>query len=140
MPKSETSNSKSAPSFEGPRYRPKWLAASICFLLGAWIAVTLLDYTPRQSHEYQIGGQSAWNGTVWVVHDLAAPSPNLGGPWGADIAWWSLHLLGLSTWLLPVFLLWFAWVAVRNARRLLPGASVIIRLYQISQNTKLGVL
>ena len=118
MPKSETSNSKSAPSFEGPRYRPKWLAASICFLLGAWIAVTLLDYTPRQSHEYQIGGQSAWNGTVWVVHDLAAPSPNLGGPWGADIAWWSLHLLGLSTWLLPVFLLWFAWVAVRNARRL----------------------
>ena len=118
MPKSETSNSKSVPSFEGPRYRPKWLAASICFLLGAWIAVTLLDYTPRQSHEYQIGGQSAWNGTVWVVHDLAAPSPNLGGPWGADIAWWSLHLLGLSTWLLPVFLLWFAWVAVRNARRL----------------------
>jgi S-DNA-T family DNA segregation ATPase FtsK/SpoIIIE len=118
MPKSETSNSKSVPSFEGPRYRPKWLAASICFLLGAWIAVTLLDYTPRQSHEYQIGGQSAWNGTVWVVHDLAAPSPNLGGPWGADIAWWSLHLLGLSTWLLPVFFLWFAWVAVRNARRL----------------------
>ena len=118
MAKSETSNSKSVPSFEGPRYRPKWLAASICFLLGAWIAVTLLDYTPRQSHEYQIGGQSAWNGTVWVVHDLAAPSPNLGGPWGADIAWWSLHLLGLSTWLLPVFLLWFAWVAVRNARRL----------------------
>ena len=118
MPKSETSNSKSVPSFEGPRYRPKWLVASICFLLGAWIAVTLLDYTPRQSHEYQIGGQSAWNGTVWVVHDLAAPSPNLGGPWGADIAWWSLHLLGLSTWLLPVFLLWFAWVAVRNARRL----------------------
>jgi S-DNA-T family DNA segregation ATPase FtsK/SpoIIIE len=118
MPKSETSNSKSAPSFEGPRYRPKWLAASICFLLGAWLAVTLLDYTPRQSHEYQVGGQSAWNGTVWVVHDLAAPSPNLGGPWGADIAWWALHLLGVSTFLLPIFLLWFAWVAVRNARRL----------------------
>jgi len=118
MPKSETSNSKSVPSFEGPRYRPKWLAASICFLLGAWLAITLLDYTPRQSHEYQIGGQSAWNGKLWVVQNLAAPSPNLGGPWGADVAWWSLHLLGLSTWLLPVFLLWFAWVAVRNARRL----------------------
>jgi S-DNA-T family DNA segregation ATPase FtsK/SpoIIIE len=118
MAKSETSNSKSVPSFEGPRYRPKWLAASICFLLGAWLAITLLDYTPRQSHEYQVGGQSAWNGKVWVVQNLAAPSPNLGGPWGADIAWWSLHLLGLSTWLLPIFLLWFAWVAVRNARRL----------------------
>ena len=66
MAKSETSNPKNVPSFEGPRYRPKWLAASICFLLGAWIAVTLLDYDPRQSHEYQVGGQSAWNGTVWA--------------------------------------------------------------------------
>ena len=118
MPKSETSNSKSVPSFEGPRYRPKWLAASICFLLGAWLAVTLLNYDPSQSLEYQIGGQSAWEGGKWVIHNKAAPSPNLGGPWGADIAWWSLHLLGWSTWLVPVFLLWFAWVAVRNARRL----------------------
>jgi len=59
MPKSETSNSKSVPSFEGPRYRPKWLAASICFLLGAWLAVTLLNYDPSQSHEYQIDGQNA---------------------------------------------------------------------------------
>jgi S-DNA-T family DNA segregation ATPase FtsK/SpoIIIE len=118
MPKSETSNSKSVPSFEGPRYRPKWLAASICFLLGAWLAVTLLNYDPSQSHEYQIGGQSAWEGGKWVIHNKAMPAPNLGGPWGADIAWWSLHLLGWSTWLVPVFLLWFAWVAVRNARRL----------------------
>ncbi len=119
MRKSETSNSKNVPSLEGPRYRPKWLAASICFLLGAWIAVTLLDYDPRQSHEFQIGGQSAWNGKVWVIHDLAAPPPNLGGPWGADFAWWSLYLVGFSTWLVPVFFLWFAWVAVRNARRLI---------------------
>ena len=24
---------------------------------------------------------------------------------------------GLSTWIIPIFLLWFSWVAVRNARR-----------------------
>ncbi len=118
MARSETSNPKNVSSFEGPRYRPKWLAASICFLLGAWIAVSLLDYDPKQSHGYQVGGQSAWNGTEWVIRDLAKPQPNLGGPWGADFAWYSLHWLGLSTWLVPVFLLWFAWVAVRNARRL----------------------
>jgi S-DNA-T family DNA segregation ATPase FtsK/SpoIIIE len=118
MAKSQTSNPKNVSSFEGPRYRPKWLAASICFLLGAWIAVTLLDYDPKQSHGYQVGGQSAWNGTEWVIRELAKPQPNLGGPWGADVAWWSLHLLGLGTWLVPVFLLWFTWVAVRNARRL----------------------
>jgi len=118
MAKSETSNPKNVASMEGPRYRPKWLAASICFLLGAWIAVTLVNYNPRQSHEFQVGGQSAWNGTVWVIHDMAPPQPNLGGPWGADFAWWSLYLVGFSTWLVPVFFLWFAWVAVRNARRL----------------------
>jgi S-DNA-T family DNA segregation ATPase FtsK/SpoIIIE len=118
MSKSETSNPKRASPFNGPRYRPRWLAASFCFLLGAWLLVTLLDYYPRQSHEYQVGGQSAWNGTVWVIHDMAAPQPNLGGPWGADIAWWCLHLFGVSTWGIPCFFLWFAWVAVRNARRL----------------------
>ena len=91
MAKSGTSNSKNVSPFDGPRYRPKWLAASICFLFGAWLLITLLDYHPRQSHEFQVGGQSAWNGKVWVVHNLAAPQPNLGGPWGADIAWWCLH-------------------------------------------------
>jgi len=117
MSKSGTSNSKNASPFDGPRHRPKWLAASICFLFGAWLLITLLDYAPRQSHQFQIGGQSAWNGKVWVVHNLAAPPPNLGGPWGADIAWWCLHFLGVSTWYIPIFFLWFSWVAVRNARR-----------------------
>ena len=117
MAKSGTSNSKNAPSFDGPRYRPKWLAASVCFLFGAWLLITLLDYAPRQSHQFQIGGQSAWNGKLWVVHEMVQPQPNLGGPWGAEIAWWSLHLFGASTWYIPIFLLWFSWVAVRNVRR-----------------------
>ncbi|MDD2764595.1 MAG: DNA translocase FtsK 4TM domain-containing protein [Opitutaceae bacterium] len=140
MRKSETSNSKNVPSFEGPRYRPKWLAASICFLLGSWIGVTLLDYDPRQSHEYQIGGQSAWEGGKWVIHNLAAPPPNLGGGWGADIAWWTLHLMGLSTWLVPVFLLWFAWVAVRNARRLVVTRFVAMILCVITESGLLAML
>ena len=118
MPKSETSNSKNASAFDGPRYRPKWLAASTCFLLGAWIGISMLDFNPRQSHQFQVGGQSAWDGAQWVIHDLAKPQANLGGPWGAELSWWLLHLTGIGTWLVPVFLLWFAWVAVRNARRL----------------------
>ena len=73
MPKSETSNSKRVSPFDGPRYRPRWLVASFCFLIGAWLLVTLIKYDFRQSHEYQVGGQSAWNGTTWVNHNLAAP-------------------------------------------------------------------
>ncbi len=118
MAKSETSNPKNVPSFQGPRHRPKWLAASVCFLLGVWLLVVMLNYSPRQSMEYEVGGQSAWQNGQWVIQNIAKPLPNLGGPWGAEAAWWSLRLVGLGTWFLPVFLLWFAWVAVRNARRL----------------------
>jgi S-DNA-T family DNA segregation ATPase FtsK/SpoIIIE len=139
MRKSETSNPKNVRSFEGPRYRPKWLAASICFLLGAWMTVSLIDYDPRQSHEYQVGGQSAWVDNQWVIHNLAIPQPNLGGPWGADFAWWSLHLLGLSTWLVPVFLLWFAWVAVRNARRLVVTRFVAMLLCIVTESALLSM-
>src|SRR3990172_12541527 len=118
MRKSQTSNPKNVPSFDGPRYRPRWLAAGICFFLGTWIAVTLIDFNPRQSRQFEYGGQSAWNGKDWVIKELAKPEPNLGGPWGAEMAWWSLHLTGVSAWMVPVFLICFSWVAVRRARRL----------------------
>jgi S-DNA-T family DNA segregation ATPase FtsK/SpoIIIE len=117
MSRSGNSNPKNASPFDGPRHRPKWFAASFCFLLGAWLSITLLDYKPTQSHEFQMGGRSAWNGQVWVIDTVAAPQPNLGGPWGAEIAWWCLNMVGFSTWFIPIFLLWFSWVAVRNARR-----------------------
>jgi len=139
MAKSETSNPKRVPSFEGPRYRPKWLAASICFLLGVWLLVVLLDYDPRQSLEYQVGGQSAWHGGKWVIQNLATPPPNLGGPWGAEAAWWSLWLIGLGTWGLPVFLLWFAWVAVRNARRLV-GTRFVAMILCIASASSLAAM
>ena len=117
MPKSETSNSKNAPPFDGPRYRPKWLAASVCFLLGAWLFVTLLDYAPRQSHEFQIGGQSAWNGKEWVIQNRPAPSPNLGRALRrgdrlvVPVSFWDQHVGD------PDFPGVVSWVAVRNARR-----------------------
>jgi S-DNA-T family DNA segregation ATPase FtsK/SpoIIIE len=117
MPRPGNSNSKNASPFDGPRHRPKWLAAGICFLLGAWLLITLLDYKPSQSHEFQMGGKSAWGATGWVINTVAAPQPNLGGSFGAEIAWWCLHFFGVSTWVIPIFLLWFSWVAVRNARR-----------------------
>ena len=93
------------------------MAASICFLLGVWLLITLLDYRPSQSHQFQMGGKSAWGPTGWVIDTVAAPQPNLGGSFGAEIAWWCLHFFGVTTWFIPVFMLWFSWVAVRNARR-----------------------
>jgi S-DNA-T family DNA segregation ATPase FtsK/SpoIIIE len=116
MSKPGTSNSKNAPSIDGLRHRPKWAAASICFLLGIWLLITLLDYKPSQSHQFQVNGKSAWGPSGWE-NSSAAPQPNLGGSLGAEIAWWCLHFFGISTWVIPIFLLWFSWVAVRNVRR-----------------------
>src|SRR4051794_35011996 len=49
MRKSDSSNSNEGPSFSGPRYRPNWLVAFICFFFGAYISVALLAYDPKQS-------------------------------------------------------------------------------------------
>ena len=47
MAKSTSSNSNSGgPSFQPPRYRPRWLVASLCFVLGVLITVALVDFAP----------------------------------------------------------------------------------------------
>jgi S-DNA-T family DNA segregation ATPase FtsK/SpoIIIE len=103
MPKAESSNPKdSHPSFEGPRYRPKWLAAFICLVLGVLLLVALVDYRPEQSY------RNTTNPT----------SVNLVGIAGAEYSWWSYYLLGASTWLVPVFFFWMTFIYVRSARRL----------------------
>jgi len=102
MPKPETSNSNNGPSFHAPRYRPNWIAAVICFVLGSWLTVALVDYTPSQSGF----------ATTKVI------GTNLAGPWGANTVWILNYAIGASIWLLPVFFLWLLYVSIRNSRRL----------------------
>lgn len=102
MAKSASSNSNSVGSFQAPRYRPRWAIASVCFLVGTLLAVALIDFSPDQS--IQSGTHNAGR--------------NLVGRFGAEVGWWSLHWIGISTFLIPVFLLWMSYIAVRNARRL----------------------
>ena len=106
MAKSKTSNSKTGKSgFAPPRYRPKWLVAIICLLLGLWLTVAYLDYSPLQE------GFITSNST-------GAMDKNLVGKTGADVARLSFIWIGLGAWLIPVFSFWSLWVAIRNARRL----------------------
>ena len=50
MPKADNTNAKAkdkdAPSFEGPRHRPHWVAAFVCLVFGLLSGVALLDYEP----------------------------------------------------------------------------------------------
>jgi S-DNA-T family DNA segregation ATPase FtsK/SpoIIIE len=102
MPKSETSNSNGGPSFQAPRYRPNWLAAVICFVLGPSLTVALIDYTPQQV----------------TLNSTHATATNIVGTVGANSVWCSLYVVGFATWLIPVFLFWMLYVAIRNPRRL----------------------
>jgi S-DNA-T family DNA segregation ATPase FtsK/SpoIIIE len=103
MPKSETSNPNDGPSFQAQRYRPNWLEAVTCFILGSFLTVALVDYDPTQ---------------VTLHTTAAATAKNLMGWLGADTVWILLYSIGVSTWLLPIFLFWMLYVAMRNARHL----------------------
>ncbi|MDB6094683.1 MAG: cell division FtsK/SpoIIIE [Verrucomicrobia bacterium] len=103
MPKSETSNPNDGPSFKAQRYRPNWLAAVISFLLGSFLTVALVDYDPAQATLRSTAAATATNLMGWV---------------GADTVWVLYFSVGVSTWLLPVFLFWMLYVAMRNARHL----------------------
>ena len=116
MPKSETSNSNSGPSFQAPRYRPNWLAAVICFVLGPSLTVALVDYTPNQV----------------TLNSTHATATNIVGVFGANSVWCSLYTLGFSTWLIPVFLFWMLYVSIRNPRRLSASRLVAMLIALIS--------
>ncbi len=103
MRKPPSSNINNVPSFQAPRPRPRWIAASACFLIGLLMSVALIDFSPEQSRQ------------AGTNFDQAAP--NLVGWIGAEFTWWGLHLIGLSIWLIPPFLFWMAYLALRNARQ-----------------------
>ena len=64
---------------------------------------------------------------------------NLVGHFGAELAFWSLHFIGISTWLLPLFLLWMAYVSVRNARRL-PTTRVVAMIVAVASSSALAAM
>ena len=106
MRKSPSSNQNNVPSFQPPRPRPHWAAASACFLIGLLLSVAVIDFSPEQSR---------WNGT-----NYRQAEPNLVGSAGAEFTWWALHLIGVSVWLLPLFLFWMTYLALRNSRQFAP--------------------
>ncbi|MFA6961048.1 MAG: DNA translocase FtsK 4TM domain-containing protein [Opitutaceae bacterium] len=103
MPKPASSNLNTTPSFQPARPRPKWVAASSCFLFGLLIIVAFIDFAPEQSRQ---------TGT-----NFRQAAPNLVGSVGAEFTWWSLHFMGISVWLLPLFLFWMTYLALRNAKQ-----------------------
>ncbi|HEX3730890.1 MAG TPA: DNA translocase FtsK 4TM domain-containing protein, partial [Opitutaceae bacterium] len=74
--------------------------AVVCFVLGVLLAAAFLDYDPAQS-----------------PIDSTNPAGNLVGKFGAYAGWLSFSSLGLATWLVPIFLLWLTYLALREPRQ-----------------------
>ena len=103
MPKPASSTVNTTPSFQPPKQRPRWVAASVCFLFALLISVAFVDFSPEQSRQ---------TGTNFRQAD-----PNLVGSVGAEFTWWALHLIGVSIWLLPPFLFWMTYLGLRSAKQ-----------------------
>ncbi len=124
MPKSDSSNPNGGPSFQGPRYRPNWLAAILCFIVATYLFAALLNYAPNQSHFYSTG-PIAKNWVGWL---------------GADTVWVLFYSIGVSTCLLVPALYWMFYVAVRNSRHLVGTRVMAVVIAVISMSGLLSMI
>jgi S-DNA-T family DNA segregation ATPase FtsK/SpoIIIE len=103
MSKSESSNPNEGPSFQGPRYRPNWIGALVSFILGAFLTVAMVAYTPAQS--------------PLDIKPVPAEK-NPAGTYGAYAAAVMLKVIGVGAFFVPIFLFWMLLVSIRNSKHL----------------------
>jgi len=102
MAKPESSNPNERPSSKTPASPSNWIAAAACLLFGMLLSVAFLSYSPEQSH-------------------FVTTNPtdrNIVGDFGSAASFISFFSLGLAAWLIPFFLLWFCYLAIRSTRQL----------------------
>jgi len=102
MRKPASSNPKNVSAFAGARHRPRWLLGAVCFLIAVLLTVALLSFDPSQS------AYATTNPT----------GKNLVGTFGSNFGFWSLRIIGVSTYLVPIFFFWASYLCLRSARRL----------------------
>lgn len=101
MAKKESSNPKSVPTFQPPRSRGKWGWAILCFVVAILLVVSFVDYRPEQSAQIT----------------TSPTDQNLVGLFGSVVSYYAFSLIGVSSWLIPLFLLWLSWILIRRSKR-----------------------
>ena len=102
MAKAETSKTHATQAYEPPTFRPRWVPAALCFLLGTLLTVALAHFTPEQT----------------TMRTTNPTETNLVGWVGADTAFWLFYLLGGGAWLVALFLFWLFYINMKGMRRL----------------------
>ena len=102
MAKKESSNPKNIPTFQAPRSRGKWGWATLCFVVAVLLLFSFIDYRPEQSSEYS----------------TTLTDRNMVGLFGSVVSYYSFTLIGVTSWLIPLFLVWTSWILLRRVKRL----------------------
>lgn len=102
MPKKESTNPKSVPTFQAPRSRGKWGWAILCFVVAVLLLFSFIDYRPEQSSEYS----------------TTLTDRNMVGLFGSVVSYYAFTLIGVASWLIPLFLVWTSWILIRKVKRL----------------------
>ena len=91
--------------------------AVLCFVLGLFLLVAFFDYDPMQYAGNRSGAASVIGKEGVAVQSLSVTKENLVGPFGVYSTYWSYTILGAAAWLIPVFLLFQTYLALRSTRR-----------------------
>ena len=107
--KNKKPNRLQRPTFRPKDARPKpvwgllWLVLAILTLVSVW------DYSWQQNPRFD-------------TEFATEVAPNVVGIFGVQIAFWSLHLVGMTVWLIPVFLCWLSFMFFFSHSHKLNGA------------------
>jgi DNA segregation ATPase FtsK/SpoIIIE, S-DNA-T family len=115
MAKSDSSSKRNGPSFNAPTYRPRWVAACLCFMVGLLLTVALAYYAPNQVPTMSAAGETLADGTIKII---APTGINPVGKIGAMTAFYLFRILGGAAWLIGGFFFWLSFIYTRGMRRL----------------------
>ncbi len=115
MAKSDTQPKRNGPSFNAPTYRPRWVAACLCLMVGLLLTVALAYYAPNQVPMMSVSGETLPDGSP-LYHAPTGVNPV--GKVGAQTAFILFRVLGGAAWLIGGFFFWLAFIYTRGMRRL----------------------
>ena len=125
MAKSDSTSSRNGPSFKAPTYRPRWVAACLCLMVGVMLTVALAYYAPNQVPQMSTSGETLADGSP-LFHPPTGINPV--GKIGAVTAFRLFHVLGGAAWLIGIFFFWLAYIYTRGMRRLATARAVMMFL------------
>ena len=131
MAKAQSSNpNKDHPAFHGPRNQARWTPAITCFILATFMTVAMIDYVPAQYTGNIAGAATVVENGHLVVKSIKSTEENLVGSFGVYTTYYSYSIVGGAAWLIPIYLFWLTFLALRSSRRF-AGTRIMVMCFSV---------